>query len=121
MLQMIISRVVNTLFLSESTRYLRLLFWRFTFAAKNYRSLDATWKGLFDDFGHRVLLPDGFSFSFEACDGFVFLWPLYPKIAAEHVIIIHQLVLIVYDSIIRQSLLLTNRLTKSFLRSLVRI
>jgi len=121
MLQMIISRVVNTLFLSESTRYLRLLFWRFTFAAKNYRSLDATWKWFFDDLGHRVLLPDGLSFSFEACDGFVFLWPFYPKIAAEHVIIIHQLVLIVYDSIIRQSLLLTNRLTKSFLRSLVRI
>lgn len=121
MLQMIISRVINTLFLSESTRYLRLLFWRFTFAAKNYRSLDATWKWFFDDFWHRILLSDGFSFCFEACDGFVFLWPFYPKVAAEHVVIIHQLVFIVYYSIICKSLLLADWLTKTFLRSFIRI
>ena len=121
MLQMVISRVINTLFLSESARYLRLLFWRFTFAAKNYRSLDATWKWFFNDFWHRILLSDGSSFCFEACDGFVFLWPFNLKVTAKHVIIIDQLVLIIHDSIICKSLLLTDWLAKSFLRSLVRI
>ena len=115
MLQMIIARVVNALLLSESSRDLRLLFWRFTFAAENHRSLETAWKRLLDDLWHRIFLSDGLPLSFEACDGLILLWSFDFEVPAEHIIIVHQLIFVVYDAIICQSLLLSNRLTKSFL------